>query len=211
MWAVGINQTSALLFATPVTAGGYGFSVLSVGYLYFTPIVAVCIVELFGHFFNDFVANQYTRTHNGNFKPEARLVPSYIAATFIIPGIILIGQALTKHLHYAAIIVGWGMYVFGCMIASVAVTAYALDAYPTGSGEVFAFINLARLVGGFAVGYFQQPWGNKLGYDVSFGTQAGLIGAGLCIIICPSSIWVKDEEVGWKVGDLMESSASGTQ
>lgn len=183
MWAVGINQTSALLFATPIIDGGYGFNALSIGYLCFTPIVAVCIGELFGHYFNDFVARQYIRTHHGNFKPEARLVSNYIAVVFMIPGIILIGQALAKHLHYAAIVMGWGMYVFGCMVSSVAVMAYALDAYPTGAGELSGFVNFARLVGGFAVGYFQQPWGDKVGYDKSFGTQAGLIAIGLSIII----------------------------
>lgn len=153
MWAVGINQTSAILFATPVAAGGYGFSQSAVGYLFFAPIVGVVLGEVFGHFFNDFVATRYIRKHSGVFVPEARLKPIYVSAFSLIPGLVIIGQALGHHLNWAAIVIGWGMYVFGCMIASVAITAYALDSYPTASGEVSSLINLFRLLGGFSVGY----------------------------------------------------------
>jgi hypothetical protein len=172
MWAVGINQTSSILFATPAIAGGYGFLNRSVGFLFFTPVVAVCLGETFGHFFNDYLSARYIRTHRGHFKPEARLVLSYIAAFLMVPSIVLIGQSLVKHLDYDAIVMGWDMYVFGCMVASVAVRAYALDSYPTGSGEVSEFINFARIIGGFSVGYFQQPWGESEGFNVSFGIQA---------------------------------------
>ena len=182
MWAVGINQSSAILFATPVGAGGYGFGLNSVGYLTFTPIIAVALGELFGHFANDFLANRYIRLHAGTFKPEARLPPIYFAIIFVCPGLILIGQALQHHLTWVAIVFGWGMYVFGYMIMSVAITAYALDAYPEGSGEVSALINFSRLLGGFCVGYFQLAWGLKEGFDVSFGTQAALVFAA-CLII----------------------------
>ena len=184
MWSVGINITSSILFATPKAVGGYGFNAKALGFLYLTPIVGVSLGELFGHFFNDFLANRYIRTHHGIFKPEARLWTNYIAAFFMIPGLIIVGQALEKHLHYSAIVMGWGMYVFGVMLASVAITAYALDAYPARSGEVSCFLNFARVCGGFTVGYFQQPWGEKDGYGISFGVQAVLVVIALAILIC---------------------------
>lgn len=107
MWAVGINITSSLLFATPVAEGGYGFGTKALACLYFTPVVAVSLGEAFGHFFNDFIANRYIRRHNGVFKPEARLITNYIASFFMIPGLIIVGQALDKHLNYSAIVMGW--------------------------------------------------------------------------------------------------------
>lgn len=136
MWAVGINQTSAILLATPVKAGGYGFSEKSVGFLFFTPIVSAILGEAFGHYVNDFLVDWYVRKRGGIFKPEARLPPIYFAAFFVIPGLVLIGQSLQIHLTWIAIVFGWGMYVFGYMTMSVAITAYALDSYPSGSGEV---------------------------------------------------------------------------
>ena len=152
MWGIGINQTSSILFVTPIAVGGYGFSQNAVGFLFFAPIVGVVLGEIFGHFFNDFVAGRYIRKHAGVFVPEARLSPIYFAAFFEIPGLIIVGQALGRHLNYSAIVMGWGMYVFGYMVASVAIVAYVLDSYPTASGEVSSFINLARTLAGFTVG-----------------------------------------------------------
>lgn len=155
MWAVGINITSSILFATPVEAGGYGYGARAVGFLYFTPVVGITLGEVFGHFFNDWNANRYIRRHGGVFRPEARLWTNYIGSFLMIPGLIIVGQALQKHFSVGAIIMGelwlsltvpgylltrisagWGMYVVGVMIASVGITAYVLDCYPTGSGEV---------------------------------------------------------------------------
>lgn len=183
MWAVGINITSALLFETPRDLGGYGFSVRSVGYLCFTPIVAVIIGELLGNWGNDWLAIRHVKRHGGLFKPEARLPAIYPALVLMVPGLVLIGQALRYHLHWVALVFGWGMYVGGYMILSVAITAYALDAYPTASGEVSALLTFSRIIGGFAVGYFQLNWGLSAGYDVSFGIQGAVVGASLIIVI----------------------------
>ncbi|KAF2269664.1 MFS general substrate transporter [Lojkania enalia] len=183
MWAVGINITSTILLETPEELGGYGFGPKAVGYLYFTPLVAVALGETFGHFFNDFIADRYIRKHEGVFKPEARLVTNYVAAALMIPGLIIVGITLEKHLSYAGIIMGWGMYVFGVMLATVAITAYALDSYGTASSEVSGLLNFARVISGFSVGYFQQPWGEKSGFGLSFGIQAIIVAAAMGIIV----------------------------
>lgn len=181
---VGINITTSILFETPVELGGYGFGPKAIGFLYFTPMVAIVLGESFGHFFNDFLAHRYIRRHRGLFEPEARLWTNYIAAIFMIPGLILVGEGLHKHLHWVALVFGWGMYVFGVLTASVAISTYALDCYPTRSGEVANYLNFARVGGGFAVGYFQQSWGSRVGYDVSFGTQAAIVVCAIVVLVC---------------------------
>ncbi|KAF4999954.1 hypothetical protein FDECE_11356 [Fusarium decemcellulare] len=181
-WAIGINITTAILFALPIEIGGYGYSYNGLGYLYFSPIVGVLLGEVFGHYFNDYLARRYVRKHKGVFEPEARLFTIYIAAFFMIGGLILLGQALHHHLSPAAIIIGWGMYSFGIMITSVAVTAYVLDSYPSAPVEVSGWANIARAMSGFSVGYFQEPWGAKVGYDASFGTQAAVVGVSIIMV-----------------------------
>lgn len=199
MWAIGINQTSSILFETPRKEGGYGFGPLSVGYLCFTPIIGVLIGELIGNWGNDWLANTYIRTHGGVFKPEARLPAIYPSQLLMVAGLVLVGQALKHVLHWTALAFGWGMYVVGYMIVSVAITAYALDAYPTAPGEVSAFINFARIIGGFAVGYFQLDWGLHSGFDVSFGVQAAVVGASMLIVVV-LNIW--GEKIRAKGGKL---------
>ena len=159
MWVIGINQTSSVIFALPPTKGGYGLDLRSIGFLYFTPIIAVLIGEFLGHWGNDvspipprrtggsshgatiyscdtraltfyvfqWVANRYVKTHGGILRPEARLTPVYFTLLLTIPGLILVGQAMHHHLSWVAIAFGWGMYVAAVMIATVPVTAYALD------------------------------------------------------------------------------------
>jgi hypothetical protein len=111
MWAVGINITSSILFSIPEAAGGYGFGLRTISFIYFTPLVALIIGEIIGHFLNDFVATRYVRRHAGIFKPECRLPVFFLAAFLMIPGLIIVGQALQRHLNVGAVIIGWGMYV----------------------------------------------------------------------------------------------------
>lgn len=108
----------------------------------------------------------------------------HVSMVFMIPALVLVGQALEKHLNVAAVIFGWGMFVFGVMGLSVATTAYALDSYPTAPAEIGGWINFARTFGGFSVGYFQMPWEQSVGAAGSFGTQAAIVAvAGVLVII----------------------------
>jgi hypothetical protein len=45
------------------------------------------------------------------------------------------------------------MHNFATIITTAAVGAYLLDSYPEAAGECAAFINFARTLGGFIVGY----------------------------------------------------------
>ncbi|BGP07381.1 hypothetical protein JCM10049v2_003212 [Rhodotorula toruloides] len=175
MWAVGINITSSIILATPKVAGGYGLTLKQTSVVYLTPLVALILGEGIGHVANDWIANRYVRKHNGVFKPECRLYIFPFASILMIAGLVLVGQALAKGLSVGAIVVGWGGYVLGVMVSSVAITAYILDVFPSASGEVSAAVNLSRTISGFSVGYFQAPWGEAVGYDVSFGIQAAIV------------------------------------
>ena len=174
-WFVGLNISSAILLQTPQEYGGYGLSSVGIGYVYFTPIVSAGIGEVFGHWFNDFAVRVYADRHHGHFVAETRLWTVYIGMATQVVGLVLTGQALAHHLNVAAIIFVWGFETVGVMITSVAIVAYGLDCYPSAPGEVSALTNIARVGSRFAVGFFQQSWGAKEGYDVSFGLQAVIV------------------------------------
>ncbi|KAK5049899.1 hypothetical protein LTR84_004018 [Exophiala bonariae] len=183
MWVIGVNQTTGILFGTPHEAGGYGMSTKSAGFCAILPVCSVLVGELVGHWNNEWIARRYIRKHNGLFKPEARLPPIYPAHALMVGGLILLGQALGRHLHIGAVMVGWGFFVFGQMVMTVSLTAYILDAYPTAPGEIASLLNASRILSGFSVGYFQLGWGQSVGWAASFGTQAGISAASLTIII----------------------------
>lgn len=182
MWSIGINITTGILFGTPRAAGGYGYSPTSVGFLYFAPVVGVLLGEIFGHFANDWLARRHINKHGGVYEPEVRLWMIYLSAVCMAAGLVLLGQALEGGLSPAAVVMGWGLHTFGVMTTSVAVSAYVLDSHPEAPAEVSAWSNFARAIGGFGVGYFQEPWGARVGFDVSFGTQGAVVGLSTILI-----------------------------
>lgn len=184
-WVVGINTTLSL-FLTPL----YNFGPLQIGYFYFTPVVAVILGETAGHWLHDLIARQYIHTHRGHFEPEVRLRAIFISLPFMVIGLVLIGQCLENGWHYMATSVSWGLYVFGIMVTTVALSSYCLDSYPEASGEVSAWLNFSRTIGGFIISYFQVRWANAQGTKISMGIQAAIIAAAF-ILILVLTVWGK--------------------
>lgn len=153
------------------------------GFFYFTPVVAAILGEIAGHWLHDFVASQSSKRNNGRLEPEARLLAIYIAFPFMIAGLVLLGFALEEEYHYMLTALGWGLYVFGIMIVTVAVNAYVLDSYPEASGEVAAWVNFGRTAGGFIVSYFMVEWAGKQGAKRQFGTMTGIVGFATLMIV----------------------------
>ena len=69
------------------------------------------------------------------------------------------------------------MQIVGIMIATVALNAYLLDAYPEGSGEVDAWIVVGRTLGGFMATYVELNWVARDGPVKVLGAQAGITAA----------------------------------
>jgi nitrate/nitrite transporter NarK len=177
-WVVGINTTLAI-FVTPL----YNFGPRQIGFFYFTPVVAATLGEIIGHWLHDIIAKQLTKRNNGTFQPEFRLTAIWFSTPFIIVGLVVLGFSLQNGWHYMVTSVAWGLYVFGIMVTTVAITAYNLDSYPEGSGEVAAWINFSRTCGGFIISYFQVRWAAAQGTKVSFGIQAAVcVAVFFCIV-----------------------------
>ena len=154
-FGIGINVTNPVFTNEPVVAGGFGWTAYAGASCYLVPIVAVLIGEVFGHFFNDWVADRQTKRNNGVFLAEMRLWTVYPAILFFIGGFVLLGYTYEKKLGAAGIVFGWGMAEVAILVQTVAIYAYLASCFPTAQGEVSALVNFARTMGGFAVPYFQ--------------------------------------------------------
>jgi hypothetical protein len=159
-----------------VQYGGYGFDYFQLACFTFTSVVAIVLGEVFGHFFNDFLADRYIKKHNGIFEPEGRLPAIYLANILMLIGLTALGQCLEHHYGLGGIIMSLGTFIFGLMVVSVAVFNYSVDAYPMAAAEVAGWISLVRVISGFSVGYYQTPWAEAVGFGASLGTQAGILG-----------------------------------
>jgi hypothetical protein len=153
------------------------------GFFYFTPVIALILSDVSGHWAHNYIANIYTRLHHGNFHAEGRLGAMWLAMPLQVAGLIVLGFALQHKWHYLLAAIGWGMYVFGVMFNTVAISAYCLDSYPEASGETNAWLSFARTLGGFVISYFQIEWVNTMGAVKAFGSQAGLCGFAFMLVV----------------------------
>ena len=183
-----------MLVSTPIESKfGYTHSktIMGLGLFYFAPLVAVLLGEAAGHWIHDLAGAAYTRYHNGRLEPEARLIPIYFATPIMILGIVLVGVGLQRVWHYMAIAVSVSVFVFGIMIVTTAINSYVLDSYPEAPGEVSAWINAGRTVGGFIVSYFEIVWARAEGTQNSLGIQAAIVAAAFLFCIVPLQIFGK--------------------
>jgi len=186
-FGIGINVTNAVFLGSPSPAG-YGFSQYAIAGAYGTPIVSVLVGELVGRYTNDYIMNVSIKRNNGVFEAESRLWACYIAIPLYICGFVTLGAAIQKHLSVGALVMGWGIAVLAIMINTVAIYAYCNDAFPKHQGEISALINLARVLGGFSVAYFQVPWATKNGAIQTFGIEAAIV-TGLFFLFVPYLQW----------------------
>jgi len=183
-FGIGVNVTNAVFLGSPPPLG-YGFSQYAIAGAYGTPMVAVFVGELIGHFLNDAIMHASTRRNNGVFEAENRLWTCYIAVPLYICGFVVLGASFQNHLSVGALVMGWGISEVAIMVNTVAVYAYINDCFPKHQGEISALLNITRVFGGFSVAYFQVPWATKHGALQTFGCEAAIV-AGLFIITVPT-------------------------
>ncbi|KAJ6611392.1 MFS general substrate transporter [Mycena sp. CBHHK59/15] len=182
-FGIGINVTNAVFLGTPKPFG-FQFSPYTIAGLYGTPIVAVVLGEIIGRYTNDWIMTISVRRNAGVFEAESRLWACYLAVPLYVCGFVVLGAALQNHLSVGALIMGWGIAECATMINTVAVYAYCSDCFPKHQGEVSALVNLARVLGGFSVAYFQIPWALKHGALQVYGVEAAVV-AGLFLLVVP--------------------------
>lgn len=91
------------------------------------------------------------------------------------------------------------------MIATVALNAYLLDAYPEGSGEVGAWIVVGRTMGGFMATYIEIDWVTKSGPIDALGAQTGITAAAGFIILALGLIGKRLRKAQGRMNFAMES------
>ncbi|KAG9311613.1 hypothetical protein JVU11DRAFT_7823 [Chiua virens] len=172
-FSIGMNVTNVLFLGTPPPVG-FGFNEDIVSAAYATPMIAVVLGEILGRFANDWIMRVNIRRHGGFHEAESRLWICYVAVPLFLCGCLLLGAGI-QHVNTASLIMGWGIAEVAVMINTVAIYAYCNDCFPKYQGEISALINLARVLGGFGVAFFQVPWATKSGGLLVFGVEAAYV------------------------------------
>lgn len=168
----------------------YAFTPRDLGIFFIAGIIGALVGWLIGHLAVDSIGSIWSRRHAGRVDPEARLVITYLSALLIAVSLVIIGLALTNRWHYMLVAVFYGVEVAGIMLATVGLDSYLLDAYPEASGEVGAWINVARSFGGFMATFVQLEWVERAGSPaVTLGVQAATVVAACLLVVGLQSPW----------------------
>lgn len=112
MWTIGLVSTISQFVLPPVMAGGYAFSYVALAMIHFAPMIGTVLAELWGHWFNDFVAARYIKRHGGTHLPENRLNGVYLPVLIGVGGLVLFGETLEHHLSWVGLAFGWVKHLF---------------------------------------------------------------------------------------------------
>ncbi|EGG00293.1 uncharacterized protein MELLADRAFT_93710 [Melampsora larici-populina 98AG31] len=178
-FGIGINVTNVVFVLSPPPFG-FGLTTIAASSLYATPVIAVFIGEIMGRYINDAIAKRLTHRNSGVFEPEMRLWTLYIGLPLYVGGLVLLGAAFQEKLSVAAIVFGWGLAEVATMVTTVACSAlsystvnYTNNTFPF-PGEISALLNQSRVLGGFAVPFFQVKWASSRGALETFGCEAAI-------------------------------------
>ena len=151
----------------------YHFKVESLGLFYIAPLIGVAIGELAGHWAHDLLGHIHMRRHGGILYPEARLMMVWPAGALLFVSVLVLGFALENLWPWPVLAVFYSMQACGVIVATTAISAYLLDAYPEAPGEVAAWLNVGRSWGGFMAAYIVLEWGVEDRGSCSFRCAGG--------------------------------------
>ncbi|KAM5351598.1 hypothetical protein ACJ41O_004321 [Fusarium nematophilum] len=170
--------------------GTYDFAPYQVGLCFISAIVGSLIGIPAGGHLGDMTADYFTKRNGGIREPEMRL-PVMVLSMITTPlALVLYGVGIEHQLHWIWPTIGLGLLNFSITQASSVCLVYVIDAYRPVAGEVSLAVLGFKSLFGFLLSFYTNPWINQSGYQVAYGTMAGIAGAVLVLWI-PFYVWGK--------------------
>ncbi|KAJ5653680.1 Major facilitator superfamily domaingeneral substrate transporter [Penicillium lividum] len=157
---VSVHALTPVWLQKPVSEGGYGFTLEQNAAFTFCHWVALILVQVHGHFFNDRIPLALARRfNNGIWKPEYRLHVLWLPSMILNPiGLGIFGAALQYHLHYMVLALGVFLVTLGSM-ASVPVTVnYVVECFVNHPAEAGIVIGFYRIIYGLTISFYVDAW-----------------------------------------------------
>lgn len=200
-WPIGITTTFDIFIHSPP----YLFGNIAAASMRFAAVIGALLGFAFGYLFNKWIYNSGTRKEH--WRSEYRLHGVWVPIGSMFFGLLVYGLTLAHGKSWVGLAFGWAMVNVGLIATTVyvslppvkdlanifhsAITAFALEKYPTHATVVSAIINGWRTTGGFSVGYFQPTWIATSGIAAVFGTQAAVVAVCAVLLITPVMIMGK--------------------
>ncbi|KUJ16924.1 MFS general substrate transporter [Mollisia scopiformis] len=180
---IGWTALISIVVSNVYSAPPHLWQAWQIGLLNFGPLVGLLIGLPLGGMMADMLSKAALKRSDGEHDPRARL-PAVILGALISPaGLLAIGFALQRNLHWIIVAVGSGMLAFGLTASANVLLTYSVDCFRMHAGHVGVLINVVKNSLAFGVSFGSMSWYYESGPARQFGTMAGLLWfAYLCII-----------------------------
>ncbi|CAI6339436.1 unnamed protein product [Periconia digitata] len=192
------SYAMAQIFSAPP----YLLTAAGVGYLSIGPFVGGLLGAFFMGATLDPLIKWCAKKNNGVYEPEFRLlgmIPSILTGT----GLVLFGYMCQNHFSVYATATAHGMDLFGIVCATVACSAYIIDAFRDMSSEIFISNMLLKNLLFYGFSYFVNDWTAKSGPGIVFYVFAA-IAFGMTLSTIPFFFWGKKYRSYWHRHNLLE-------
>ena len=174
-YSISFGVGSVLFAVTGAAAFGqiYHFNTAGVGLaIGVSTFVGTLLGELCAGTVSDYLLLIYTRAHDGESAPEARLQAIWPGAFLVPLGVIIEGVTFQAETHWSGPVMGISIAAFGLQIISTNVFAYITDCYKPQSAEISTLLNFGRQTFSFTLGFYMIPFAEKTTFGTAWGVMA---------------------------------------
>ncbi|GES65802.1 MFS transporter [Aspergillus terreus] len=176
MYGVALGATVSISALGPslLSPPPYLFSSAALGLFTLSSFIGILVAFPIAGPLTDVLSRILRRRNNNVHKPEHR-IPALIVPFIISPiGLIIFGEAISQHMHYAVAAVGQAMATASLALVPSVMLSYVVDAYPRTSGEALVLVNASKNVVAFGLTKGSYAWMEMEGVRKMFFEFAGI-------------------------------------
>lgn len=209
LWVVVVSGTltatyvaQAFVLAQIFSLPPYNLDASGIGYLSLGPFIGGVIGSVVLGFVLDPMIVWATKRNNGVYEPEYRLL-AMAGALLTGAGLMAFGYMAEQKMSYYGTATVHGIALFGVIAATIATSAYALDAYRDMSNEIFIAGMVFKNFVFYGFSYFVNDWTATAGPAEVFYVFGGVAFA-LALSTVVVFVWGKRYRSFWHRHNLLE-------
>ncbi|KAH8899837.1 MFS general substrate transporter [Thozetella sp. PMI_491] len=157
-----VNSSAQQITSFALLSQGWQFQYTGLSVLPF--IIATALVFVFGGPVADRIANAAARNNNGAREAEHHLLNMVLPFAAGIAGVFLFGWAGQTNAHWAYVLAGSFLIIFGFLVALSVINVFAVESYPMWAGPVLVNVSSLRIIIAFFVSSMTTEWISTKGF-----------------------------------------------
>lgn len=164
------NQAAVQLGSFALLAQGWQFQYVGLSVVPF--VAATVLVYIFGGPVADMVANSVARMNRGSREPEHHLLNLIFPFTCGVAGCFIFGYAGQVNLHWAVLLTGSFLIIFGFLTVMTVLNVFVVESYPMWAGPVLVNVSSLRIIISFFLASRATTWVAEKGMLNTFAIYA---------------------------------------